>query len=88
MKNNDDNSETGIIRIPFLDQMMDTAEAAEWLKINSHNLLRVSKGLNAKIPGFWITDRIVRFHPRTIIVKVAFDAGVPPEVIMSQFTDQ
>jgi hypothetical protein len=65
--------------------MMETSEAAKWLKINPHQLLNDSKGKDAKIPGFWLSERIIRFHPRTIIAKLAHDAGLPPEVIAAMF---
>ena len=69
----------------FLDEMLDTAAAAKWLKIKPRRLLADSKGPRAKIPAFWINRRLVRFHPRTIIAKFANDAGIPPEVIAAMF---
>lgn len=70
---------------PFLDQMMETDEAANWLKMNSNKLLDQSKGRGALIPGFWFGDRMVRYNPRTIIAKLAHDAGLPYHVVASMF---
>ncbi len=61
--------------------MLPTVEAAKWLNLKPRRLLADSKGKKAKIPGFWINERVVRYHPRTIIAKLAFDAGVPKEAI-------
>ncbi|HVU07823.1 MAG TPA: hypothetical protein VHG89_04690 [Verrucomicrobiae bacterium] len=72
-------------RNPHLDEMLETEDAAKWLKIPSRQLLANSKGQNAKIPGFWINQRVVRFHPRTIIAKLAHDAGLPPELVAAMF---
>lgn len=66
---------------PFLDQMMETSEAAKWLRMKPRQLLAAAKGPDAKIPGFWINERVVRFHPRTIIARLARDAGLPFEVV-------
>ncbi len=70
---------------PSLDEMLETPEAAKWLKLKPRRLLADAKGRRAKIPGFWINRRVVRFHPRTIIAKFANDAGVPIEVIGAMF---
>lgn len=74
-----------IIRPHPLDELMETSEAAQWLKINSKQLLTDSKGKNAKIPGFWFSDRVVRFHPRSILAKLAHDAGLSPLLIAAMF---
>jgi len=51
-------------------------------RVTTRELLKKSKGgKRATIPGFWINERVVRFNPRTIIAKLADDAGVKPEVI-------
>lgn len=65
--------------------MLRTDEAAKWLSMRPRDLLARSKGRNPKIPGFWINRKVVRFHPRTIIAKLAADAGVAPEVIAASF---
>ena len=64
-----------------LDAMLETPEAAQWLAMSERELLSKCKGRHAAIPGFWLNRRVVRFHPRTILAKLAADAGVKPEVI-------
>lgn len=68
-----------------LDDMLETDPAAKWLKMKPRELLLKSKGRNRKVPGFWINKRVVRFNPRTIIAKMASDAGVAPEIIAASF---
>lgn len=64
-----------------LDELLSLADAAEWFRLAPRKLSLKSKGPRAKIPGFWLNSRTVRFHPRTIIAKLAKDAGVAPETI-------
>ena len=64
-----------------IDAMLKTEEAAKWLGLSTRALVASSKGRKAKIPAFWINQRVVRYHPRTIIAKLASDAEVAPEVI-------
>ena len=64
-----------------LDDMLETPAAAKWLGLSVRELLTKSKGRKAKIPAMWLNRRVVRYHPRTIIAKLAVDAGVSPEVI-------
>jgi hypothetical protein len=66
-----------------LDEMMESHRAARWLNLTVPVLLERSKGKGAIIPGAWFGVRLVRYHPRTIIAKMANDAGVPVEVIMA-----
>ncbi|HEV2330555.1 MAG TPA: hypothetical protein VGY56_17380 [Verrucomicrobiae bacterium] len=64
-----------------MDEILDAPEAARWLKITPRMLLSESQGERAKIPGFWLNDRVVRFHRQIILAKLAHDAGLPPELI-------
>ena len=64
-----------------LDDMLKAPEAAKWLQMSTRELLAKAQGRRAAIPGFWLNDRVVRFHPRTIIARLAADSGVDPEVI-------
>ena len=66
---------------PDLDSMLDLETASKWLGISQERLLPKCKGRKPSIPAFWLNRRVVRFHPRTIISKLAADAGVAPEVI-------
>lgn len=69
-----------------LDVMLTLDEASEWLRMNSDNLAARSQGHKPKIPGFWFNERVVRFNPRTVIAKLAADAGVEPAVIAAMFS--
>ena len=68
-----------------LDDMLTTPQAALWLNMTERELLAKTKGRKPAIPGFWINRRVVRFHPRTIIAKMARDAGVDPETVALSF---
>jgi len=64
-----------------LDDMLETAEAAKWLRMRPRDLLAKTKGRKPEIPAFRINSKVVRFHPRTIVCKLAADAGLSPELI-------
>jgi hypothetical protein len=64
-----------------LDQMLTLEQAAKWLGLSPRKLSAKSKGPRAKVPGFWLNTRTVRFHPRTVISKLARDAGLSPETL-------
>ena len=66
---------------PNLDAMLSLTEAAEWLGLHRRSLLKKVKGRKPIIPAFRLSRQEYRFHPRTIIAKLAADAGVDPEVI-------
>ena len=68
-----------------LNDMLETPEAAKWLKMSERELLAKAQGRRATIPGFWLNSRLVRFNPRIIIAKLAAEAGVAPEVIAAAF---
>lgn len=74
--------------VPFLDRWLTLQEAAEWLQMSPEKLSAHSKGRRARIPGVWINARVVRFHPRTVIAKLADEAGVSPEVISGSLTEK
>lgn len=70
----------------FLDRVLLLSEAAAWLRMSERELAVKSRGgKKARIPGFWINQRVVRFHPRTVLAKMAADQGVPFEVIAAAF---
>jgi hypothetical protein len=64
-----------------LDKLLTLGECADWLRMGRHTLTARSTGRNAQIPAIRLSRQIVLFHPRTILVKLAKDAGVSPEVI-------
>lgn len=70
---------------PGLDDMLEREEAAAWLKMSKAELSEKSNGLRPVIPAFKLSERMVRFHPRTILAKLARDAGVPLETIAASF---
>ena len=70
---------------PDLDDLLTTDEAAQWLKMSKRELLEKIKGRNPRIVCFGLNQRVLRFHPRTIISKMAADAGVKPETIAASF---
>lgn len=66
---------------PHLDAMLTPDQAAEWLQIPKRTLAQKSTGRRAEIPCFRPSPRFPRYHPRTIIAKLAQEAGVKPEII-------
>ena len=67
-----------------LDKFLNSREAAEWLGITQPVLVNKKiKGRNPEIPAFCIGNKSYRYHPRTIITKLAKDAGVPFDVIVA-----
>ena len=69
----------------YLDDLLTLDECAKWFGINKRDLAAKSKGRRPVIPGFWVNRKVVRFHPRTILAKLAGDSGVSPEVITAAF---
>lgn len=68
-----------------LDALLTLEEAAALWRIQPEALSAKSKGRRAQIPGIWLNQRLVRFHPRMMFAKAAYDAGVPVEVITAAF---
>jgi hypothetical protein len=68
-----------------LDALLTLEEAAALWRIQPEALSAKSKGRRAQIPGIWLNQRLVRFHPRMMLAKAAHDAGVPIEVIAAAF---
>lgn len=71
--------------IVSLDDLLTLEECSEWFRLNKRDLAAKSKGKHAAIPGFWINRKVVRFHPRTILAKLAQDSGVSVEAITAAF---
>lgn len=71
-----------------LDAMLTADEAAAWMQISKRELLSKCQGRRAPIPAFRSSAKMVRFHPRTIISKLANDAGVKFEVIAASFGEK
>lgn len=79
-------SETEQVRfVPQLDEMLTAEEAAPWLKTTVRNLHEKSKGHRAQIPAFRSGLKGPRYHPRTIITKMALDAGLSLEAVAASF---
>lgn len=70
---------------PDLDAMLTPEQCAEWLQITTTDLGRKSSGDKPKIPAFRPTREMVRFHPRTILAKMAKDNGVSLDVIAASY---
>jgi hypothetical protein len=68
-----------------LDTLLKLNEAARICRLSPREMAAKSKGKRAPLPGIWINSRVVRFHPRMMLAKAAYDAGVPVEVIAAAF---
>lgn len=71
-----------------LDQLLTLDEAARWLRMRKRDLSARSKGHNPSIPGIWINERVVRFHPRLMLAKMASDSGAPTGIVTAVFSTQ
>jgi hypothetical protein len=72
----------------WLDTIMDADEAAKWLGMCKAKVLKAASGPRPKIIGFRINERVIRFHPRTVLAKLAADAKVPLEIIAASYGNQ
>ncbi len=77
---------------PELDEMLLAEEAAKGKQgtmfstdAPERELAGKTKGRSPRIPAFRVNQRVIRYHPRTIITKLAHDAGVPFEIIAASF---
>ena len=70
-----------------LDSFLTLSEAAEWLGQHPRVLVAKTKGRRPITPAFWENRRVVRFHPRTILAKLASDAGVSLEVVSASLAE-
>jgi hypothetical protein len=68
-----------------LDKLMDLDEFSQFIGLNKTKITPHTKGRNPKIPAIWINERVVRFHPRTVLAKFAADAGVRMEIIAASY---
>lgn len=71
--------------VPDLDAMLTREQCAEWLQITERDLGSKSDGPRPPIPAFRASREMVRYHPRTILAKMARDAGVPLELIAASY---
>jgi hypothetical protein len=74
--------------IKNLDELLTLGQAASAWGMKPRELSEKSKGKNPAIPGIWINERVVRFHPRAMLAHCAFNSGVKPEVIAAMFNLQ
>ena len=69
-----------------LDDMLEPQAAAAWLKMSRSDLMKkIRAGI---IPAFRLGHKTLRVHPRTIIAKLAMDAGVNREAIEASFSER
>ena len=71
-----------------LDDLLELPEAAKWLKLSPREVLAKSKGRNPKIAAYWINRRVVRFHPRAVLAKMAKDNGSSADLISAMFNHE
>jgi hypothetical protein len=70
---------------PKLDDMLTREEAAAWLQLTIADLAKKSAGPKPVIPVFRLGHKSARYHPRTIITKLAQDSGRSFEQIAASF---
>jgi hypothetical protein len=70
---------------PKLDDLLTRDQCAEWLQVEARYLAEDAMEVKPKIPVFRPSRKVVRYHPRTILSKLAREAGVPMEVIAASY---
>ncbi|HZV36108.1 MAG TPA: hypothetical protein VFB72_16145 [Verrucomicrobiae bacterium] len=70
---------------PNLDSMLTLEQCAGWLQMKPRDLQEKSREPRPKIPAFRPGPKVVRFHPRTILAKMARDAGIPMDLIAASY---
>ena len=70
-----------------LDDLLTPTQFGVWMQLSTQEVLKKSKGRSAKLFGYWLNTRTVRFHPRAVLTKMARDAGASPEFIASMFAE-
>jgi hypothetical protein len=70
----------------YLDGLYTRDEAAQWLRMAPRKLAELSRGRRPRIPSVRISNKIVLYHPRTILAKYAEDQGVKPATIAASFS--
>jgi hypothetical protein len=66
---------------PRLDEMLTREQCAAWLGVTARYLAEDAMSSGPKIPAFKPSHKVIRYHPRTVLAKMAFDAGVPLQII-------
>jgi hypothetical protein len=70
---------------PHLDEILSREQCAAWLGVAVRYLAEDAMSGAPKIPAFKPSHKVVRYHPRTILAKMAFDAGVPLQIIAASY---
>lgn len=68
-----------------LDDLLDSRQAGAWLGLSERELLAKSKGHDPKILAYRLNQRLVRWHPRAVLTKMASEAGLSPQLIAAMF---
>lgn len=71
---------------PRLDDLLTMEQMAAWWQLDVHAIAPKCKGPRARIPAFWLNQRVVRFHPRTIIAKLASERGLSDGLIAAMLS--
>jgi hypothetical protein len=66
---------------PNLDALLTLQECADWLRMHPRDLSARSRGRNPRIPAIRFNRQVIRYHPRTILAKLAAESGVRTELI-------
>jgi hypothetical protein len=67
--------------VPHLDEMLTPDQCAAWLGVTRRWLIENADKVVPFRPGHKTTF----YHPRTILAKLAFDAGVPLQIIAASY---
>jgi hypothetical protein len=68
-------------QIRSLDEMLDRELCASWLGLEVGWMARNTDKIIPFKPG----HKTVKYHPRTVLAKMAFDAGVPLQLIAASY---
>lgn len=74
------------VRDLHLDRIVDATEMAMILKMRKRELLEHCKGRNPKIPAIRFNEKVLRFHVRSVLAKMAVDSGLSVELVGAMFS--
>ncbi|HXT10982.1 MAG TPA: hypothetical protein VN873_05410 [Candidatus Angelobacter sp.] len=67
--------------VPRLDEMLTREQCAAWLQQSERWLWENED----KVVPFKPSHKVILYHPRTVLARMAFDAGVPLQIIAASY---
>lgn len=68
-----------------IDRIITPQEMAVLIGVEPRQLCKYSQGRNPKIPAIRISAKVVRYHIRSVLAKLALDSGLSIELVGAMF---